>query len=348
MPHIFPYVIDTKIKISFMYFSFIHNTILLVYHICSSRHENQNIANRSVKKKSKMVNALSLITMCSFVLTRMFGTIFHTFNAFKMFRYKNGISCNTFIKINVIIWFFTKLFFYQLLLERIFLLYTYKPLTVRILRIIAVFYIIVYNVVLLSVPSIRGVIKNDICFAVSENYYVGSFVANDFFISVFLTILFIRKLQSPSQESIIHKSINRFALLATIAIISSTVSLVLCALFDGYVIWISIDTILNQWCILLMYNTHQKLYTLLCFRMENCCFKICAFSRNSNNKNEIVEIPKERKNVKCVNHTETGMGIELKSVVSTKSDNVELELATTTSELDIYQEANKEFFAQHK
>mmetsp|Transcript_45781 Transcript_45781/g.40996 ORF Transcript_45781/g.40996 Transcript_45781/m.40996 type:complete len:441 (-) Transcript_45781:86-1408(-) len=99
------------------------------------------------------------------------------------------------------------------------------------------------------------------------------------------------------------KVLQKFTLLTVLAITTTLASLVFAVLFEIAPIWISIDMMINCWCVMLMFHSHHGLYKIMCLRLQKCaisriCLTICACNcgcckiggkkRNSNAGTEMV------------------------------------------------------------
>lgn len=68
--------------------------------------------------------------------------------------------------------------------------------------------------------------------------------------------------------------LKKSALLTYIGLISTFITMVCCIVFGEEPIWISIDTMINVWCIALMFRVHDNIYTNSCMKCQDCCITI--------------------------------------------------------------------------
>lgn len=77
------------------------------------------------------------------------------------------------------------------------------------------------------------------------------------------------------------KVLQKFTLLTVLAITTTLTSLVFAVLFGVAAVWISIDMMINGWCVILMFHSHHGLYKKMCMRLQKCaisrmCLTVCA------------------------------------------------------------------------
>ncbi len=96
--------------------------------------------------------------------------------------------------------------------------------------------------------------------------------------------------QSQDQDVIIDvmvhdcdtwKVLQKFTLLTVFAIATTFASLALAVLLELGGLWVSIDMMINCWCVILMFHSHRGLYQIMCLRLQKCaisrtCLTICA------------------------------------------------------------------------
>ena len=92
-----------------------------------------------------------------------------------------------------------------------------------------------------------------------------------------------RKCSTPIVNSIMNDklawdALNKFTLLAVLSILTTLTSLTLAAFFSVASLWISIDTMINSWCIVLMFGAHKKLYVSLCGSLQKLTISIKCLS----------------------------------------------------------------------
>ena len=66
--------------------------------------------------------------------------------------------------------------------------------------------------------------------------------------------------------------LKKSTLLTFIALITTQITMILCIIFGEEYIWLGLDTIINSYCIILMFSVHGNLYKYQCqkTRLENC------------------------------------------------------------------------------
>ena len=106
------------------------------------------------------------------------------------------------------------------------------------------------------------------------------------------------------QDTMIWKALNKFTLLTFISVFTTLISIILAGIFELAALWISIDTIINCWCVLLCFKVHRKMYRFICcgngrnligvkclsWYSCNCCCPIIAIT--TNNKSDLTKPPK--------------------------------------------------------
>ena len=114
---------------------------------------------------------------------------------------------------------------------------------------------------------------------------IGLFI--DFIYSIYCLILFIRPLRKHAKlmvsqgENIdkatkYHHLIAKYTLLASIALISSQITLALAALTGYGLYWAILDNVINGYCVLMLKNIHKNIYFRLCGVCHKCCIKCCG------------------------------------------------------------------------
>ena len=99
------------------------------------------------------------------------------------------------------------------------------------------------------------------------------------------------------QDTLIWRALNKFTLLTFISVFTTLLSLVLAGIFGLGGLWVSIDAIVNCWCVLLCFKQHERLYKWICCNNGenvicveclswyscNCCCEIVPASASAGN-----------------------------------------------------------------
>ena len=73
------------------------------------------------------------------------------------------------------------------------------------------------------------------------------------------------------QQDTTWRVLTKSTLLSFIALFTTEMSLILSGILIEYAsIWCAIDTVINCWCVLLMFATHNGLYFVMCRKCEKC------------------------------------------------------------------------------
>merc|ERR1711902_160910 len=99
--------------------------------------------------------------------------------------------------------------------------------------------------------------------------------------------LYVKSNENVSKDDILWGILVKSTMLTFIALITTETSLILMMVLGVSTIWISIDCMVNCWCIMLMFAVHKPLYFKMCGRLEplisnkcllcyscHCCCKI--------------------------------------------------------------------------
>ena len=73
-------------------------------------------------------------------------------------------------------------------------------------------------------------------------------------------------------------ALNKFTLLTVLSIFTTLFSLILSAIFEVASLWISMDTMVNCWCLLLIFGPHKKLYVSLCGNIQKVTISVKCLS----------------------------------------------------------------------
>lgn len=116
------------------------------------------------------------------------------------------------------------------------------------------------------------------------------------------------------QDTNTWRILKKFTLLTVLAIGTTLGSLILCALFEIPALWISIDMIINCWCVLLMFHVHNDCYIKMCSRLQryttsmiclNLCACNCCCCRMHLSRNLQIDQPKNIDKVNKLNELES-------------------------------------------
>eukprot|EP01084_Bolivina_argentea_P237920 399745_1 len=233
------------------------------------------------------------------------------------------ISCKIYMDLFATEYLLSKMSLYLLFLSRFHVFndtrYQFKPRNILICKICLIIYLIGCTIMAFTTGKGHYVVEHNIC-AGNRPFFSRAIVAfGDFFIGIFMSIVFTRKLmqfgyssskyinqtpdniksntpkteitpknnisitmQTKQTKTIIDTfknenmfwswdALNKFTLLAIIAICTTLTSLILSAVFELSSLWISIDTMINTWCVLLLFSPYKKLYVSICKTCQNCC-----------------------------------------------------------------------------
>jgi len=120
----------------------------------------------------------------------------------------------------------------------------------------------------------------------------------------------------------------KITVLTTFSIFSTFSVYVLVFVFELGSFWTLLDSMLNCWCAVLLFAEHQKLYTLMCGKVQTCCFKtnclsccschcccriqataITIHDKDQNNKSEQNENESEENQNEAQEKTDVGLEI---------------------------------------
>ena len=100
-------------------------------------------------------------------------------------------------------------------------------------------------------------------------------------------------------------ALNKFTLLTVSSIFTTLFSLLLSAIFEIPSLWISLDTMVNCWCLLLIFGPHKKLYVFLCGNIQKVTISVKCLSYYSRHCCccKIKPYKWETKDIKCTAST---------------------------------------------
>ena len=98
------------------------------------------------------------------------------------------------------------------------------------------------------------------------------------------------------QDDVTRKILKRSTLLTSIALFTTTLSLLFSAVLGLTAMWIALDMMVNSWCIILMFKPYHGIYIICCGKMENCvgikclryysCNCCCSISDENHEENK--------------------------------------------------------------
>eukprot|EP01084_Bolivina_argentea_P224758 379992_1 len=301
-------------------FASLHNFMLLIYHI-------QTILKilKNTEQKLHRTYFLSITSMGTIVLFNISVVLLYLIDIYKV----NIASCNTRAGIGIIIFLLSKVALYLLLFERLFVIFRNSQFKFSKIKIILTRVILCSLTMTVIVPIIfeknSEIYSNGVCATNVKLYLKAAFVLIDLGISVWIMILFSRRLwllslntnrnreessmmsgssqyththtkvhnltpnsfDSPKQKKKYIQKMNKQLLrvmtktnlLTLIAIITTEMAMVVSSFIPG-TIWPIIDSMVNCWCVLLMFKSHERIFDCVCKYASNIisdhCLIICA------------------------------------------------------------------------
>eukprot|EP01084_Bolivina_argentea_P084736 153203_1 len=275
----------------------IHNVILFAYH-------SHTLLSKSKEKQQKLhtIQWLSLFTATMFTLFPISVAVLVVIDEFKMVT----SSCNTRATVGIIIFWCTKVSLYILLMERLFVIFEpsqfrFSSMSIKTTRIFLFVLIVICLIILANEEN--GTVYSNHCTTNVKLYLKCLFIVTDLGLSTFIMILFARRLWLLSLLRARH---NRFYeklqilmrktnLLAVIAIVTTGISLIFLSFLPG-VVWTVLDSMINMWCILLVFQSYDHIYIFMCRyadrAISNRCLTSCACRCVKVNDNDIVPADK--------------------------------------------------------
>eukprot|EP01084_Bolivina_argentea_P069185 125941_1 len=268
--------------------SFAHNLALLLYHAYSMLQCCTHI-------KLTRIQNLSLVTV-------IFLSLFTTLQFIIAFDF-HPLSCRWAITIGMILFLFEKNFLYFLFLERLFSVfqdsaYRFSKKSKQFSRMSLIIYCIVMVVLCLIFGD--GY-YNTITNSCKSNYpfWMAAFAAFiDIICCSIISILFARRLlilhlatpatpstlQNSSETQVastnnnsamyktrtFHGILSKSTLLTLIALLTTPLSLILASIVGITGTWVSLDAMVNIWCVILMFSAYDTLYKIICHHMDKC------------------------------------------------------------------------------
>eukprot|EP01084_Bolivina_argentea_P023132 43095_1 len=280
--------------------SCIHNFILFIWHLYSIIF---------IKRQSKQNHTLHMLTILDILLWFFFPVV----NILLIFNY-HTLNCRWIVTIAIGVYGLAKAVLYILLLERLYSIFTgtcysFKPSQIWTFRIILAFYILIAE----SLAFIYGDgYFNDIthsCKALYPFWMNAMVAAMDFILCGIISVLFARKLllsvlstmegniNNEQQENKTKNSnlkavkqkykttwrlLRKSSILSMIVLFTTCFSLILMSLFGGTGMFACLDSMVNIWCIMLIWKVHRNMFNLCCGGLLPCITVRClgCFSCN--------------------------------------------------------------------
>eukprot|EP01084_Bolivina_argentea_P313247 542438_1 len=273
-----------------------HNLGLLLFHIyvilCSKQEISSNVY------RTQYLSVFSIIMMTVFPISVLCLYIIEM-------NHVGNLDCQLQIQIGIITYLCSKFALYILLLERLFIIfrnsqYKLNKNLIWIIRLI-IGSLFLVSMTLVMVNKISQIDAKDVCLTTVPMLFKAVFIFIDLSVSMFVLILFSRKLlflslnmsnnlnktkpatpRHPSGRSLNYslsfysakivtqnldesllKVMRKTNLLGIIAILTTQFSLIISTFFPGN-LWTIIDSMANCWCILLMFQHYNKIFDCLC------------------------------------------------------------------------------------
>eukprot|EP01084_Bolivina_argentea_P258163 435124_1 len=253
----------------------IHNILILLYHSCHF----QCICDSKLQYVSLYV--MSLIASSS---------IYNTFTAWIIL---TTITCKWIYLIGLILWVIAKVSMYFLFLERLFVVFDdtickFKTSQIIPSRILLILYATIVIVLVLLFSDTKLDPVTNTCLSNLPIWIFGFYAIGDFVICTVISILFSRRLLllnmalnfddktfNISREDCTWDILLKSSILTFIALFTTQISLILMIVIGVSTMWVSIDSIINIWCIMLMFSVHTSLYSKICSKAESCISYKC-------------------------------------------------------------------------
>eukprot|EP01083_Nonionella_stella_P008489 24503_1 len=270
--------------------AFAHNTIIFTIHMY---HLVRHQIKYSVVSQMYWLSTITLFMM-SF---HRIGALSLSFGFYPKF-----ISCTIYCNILSSTHFAVKTTLHILFIERLFITFKHSSHAFSNYYIYPSRIFILLNVSIMSILLFifgQGIYLEveDTCQAVYPFWLVLLGILLDFCIGIGICVVFTRRLMWLSATSCIEphqrrsslamvqntvipwRLFNKFTVLTIFAVFTTFCSMILAYIFGLYRGWVSIDTMINSWCIVLMFSVYDKLYIRLCDQLQKItkleCFLIC-------------------------------------------------------------------------
>eukprot|EP01084_Bolivina_argentea_P302410 521977_1 len=280
------FIVD-KILVVITPITLIHNFILLIYHIHTLRKRNND--TNLPKLENTILQKLSIISISSICIYLFYLIIIDDFyNEFGF----NHIQCRILVDISLVLFGNSRFIVYFLFFQRLVDIFKnsafeFKHLSIRMSYILLITaYIICFVYVILFGNGIYSELS-DSCIANFTWWFTLIFSFFDVFVCTLIQVLFARKLLSVTRLTDNNEHKNRYqgmililtksTMLAFIAIITNELALVFTAIFLLPSLWTVINSVVNCWCIILMFAVHSNCYNVICKKFTTCVTIKCLY-----------------------------------------------------------------------
>eukprot|EP01084_Bolivina_argentea_P207948 354691_1 len=269
----------------------IHNLVILTYH---SYYSFECIT----KLKTKRLQHLSLFTIAIL-------TLLSVYYAITPFIIATDTICGLLVLAGASLWVLTKITMYFFFLERLFLIFmdsTYAFSSCKMIgsRIVLITYATFCLTILIIFMHGKVDPMTHTCLATSPMWVNAIGVIGDYLICTLMQVAVSRRLlllimNSKTQNKAINVSndliiriLTKSTILTFIALLSTELSLLLMGSIGLTTLWVSLDSMINCWCVFTMFAVHKKLYLNICGKLESiisykcllCCSCHCCYMVN--------------------------------------------------------------------
>eukprot|EP01083_Nonionella_stella_P120383 360679_1 len=306
------------------------------------------------KRKTLRIEWIAILSLLSMVLLFMIVTLYITPYIFHVHSW-----CNWIINAAVIFYSWSKFLTYSFFLERLFLVSfksaQFKSHQILISRTVIILF--ADSMAVMACLNGRGYYdkETDSCVPNYPPFVLLIFAVGDLIVSITASVLVTRCLfrmfidlhesemdtiASPTSMSSMsqdtkreneakHLLLKKFVVLSLNALVSSQLSLILCIVIALSSMWISLDCVINTWCILLSFKSHDNMYFRICVHSHRCigykclqcwsCVCCCATS--------IEKAAPKSKSVKvCMDSAKNGQNENENEFAGTSTDDDETEV----------------------
>eukprot|EP01084_Bolivina_argentea_P224760 379996_1 len=266
--------------------AFAHCIIILTYH-----------SYALVKFNQKLIPIIQKLSILSIILTVLMETMF-IMGLYTLFP-KPPFNCQLVWILYGLSWLIAKFSLYCLFLERLFMIFRGSSMGFKKSHIFTARVMLLFNLflcIILAIIFIEGSYNEHI------NNCSGSMpfllrvltACNDAMICSIICILLSRRLLLLSlsfaeteqknditnvmmDDEVLH-ILSKTSFLCYIMVVSTTLSLIFSGIISMSLSWLSLDFMVNCWCVLLMFAAHQRLYTICCSECEKLMVTIKCLS----------------------------------------------------------------------
>ena len=287
-------------NIYYYYYYYYYHTIIDRINIISIRtyyyyffffNQNETECNNIKKCKPTKIKIFSLIVILLIFLLSLLNVLIIWWDPFELY-----ISCKWIMIIGLILYQTTKIILYLLFLERLFTVFVgsslqFKKSHVIISRIIFLIYLISTLSLILLYGDGKYNYMTESCKSDWPFFLNGIAVTCDFTTCTIVSVLFARRLLSMSiarmkndkfkkqtsnsaissvmDDEFLWTVIRKSTLLSWIALFTTSFSLIVMSILGITATWIMLDTMVNCWCIILMFREYKLLYIKICGKLES-------------------------------------------------------------------------------